>query len=107
MRDEGSEDEDDGNREAPAQLPKLRTRPTWLAAHRVDLSVYYRRLRREEFLTLTAIQQGLGLSEAIEAGFQGSQAHASSRPRLVGEWFTNWAELGWICAPDLESLLEN
>jgi len=107
MRDEGSEDEDDGNREAPAQLPKLRARPTWLAAHRVDLSVYYRRLRREEFLTLTAIQQGLGLSEAIEAGFQGSQAHASSRPRLVGEWFTNWAELGWICAPDLESLLEN
>jgi hypothetical protein len=106
MHGDGSEDEDGGNPDAPAKLPKLRPRPTWLAAHRVDLSVYYRRLQREEFLTLTAIRQGLGLGEAIEAGFQDSQAPASRRPRLVGEWCTNWAELGWICAPDLESILE-
>jgi len=106
MRGEGSEDKADSNRNAPAKLPKLRSRPTWLAAHRVDLSVYYRRLRREEFLTLGAIREGVPLSEAIEAGFQDSRAPASRRPRLVGEWFNNWAELGWICAEDLDSLLE-
>jgi len=85
------------------KLPGLHLRPTWLAAHRVDLSVYYRRLKREEFQTLAAIRQGLPLAEALESGFDGSRTSQASRPRLVREWFANWAELGWICAPDLDS----
>jgi hypothetical protein len=90
----------------PAKLPKLRRKPTWVAAHRVDLSVYYRRLKREEFLTLTAIRQGLPLTEALEAGFSDSRTPEAGRLRRVREWFANWAELGWICAPDLDSLLD-
>ena len=85
---------------APAKLPYLRPRPTWLAAHRVDLSVYYRRLEREEFLTLSAIGRGLPLAEALEAGFQDSRIHQPRRPQRVQTWFANWAELGWICARD-------
>jgi hypothetical protein len=54
---------------APAKLPRLRRRPNWLAAHRVDLAVFYRRLQPEEFLTLAVIRQGLPLAEAIDAGF--------------------------------------
>jgi hypothetical protein len=92
--------------DAPAKLPKLRRRPTWLASHRVDFSVFYLRLKREEFLTLAAIRQGLPLADALETGFIGSRIPESSRPRLVREWFTNWAELGWICAPDLETLIK-
>jgi hypothetical protein len=91
---------------APAKLPKLRRKPTWLAAHRVDLSVYYRRLRREEFNTLAAIRNGLPLAEAIDAGFADSRTAESSRPRLVQAWFANWAELGWLCAPELETLIK-
>jgi hypothetical protein len=92
--------------EPPARLPKLRLRPTWVAAHRVDFSVYYLRLRREEFLTLAAIRQGLTLSDALETGFIGSRIRQSRRAQLVREWFGTWAELGWICAPDLASLLQ-
>jgi len=95
---------DDGP-SAPAKLPRLRRKPTWVAAHRVDLSVYYRRLKREEFLTLAAIRQGLPLAEALEAGFRDSRLPEMRRPQQVREWFANWAELGWICAPDLDSLL--
>lgn len=91
---------------APAKLPRLRRRPTWLAAHRVDFSVYYLRLKREEFLTLAAIRQGLPLADALETGFVGSRIPPSHRPQLVREWFANWAQLGWICAPDLESLVK-
>jgi hypothetical protein len=91
---------------APAKLPKLRRKRTWVAAHRVDLSVYYRRLEEEEFLTLGAIRQGLPLAEALEAGFQNSHVSAEKRPPRVRQWFANWTEFGWICAPDLESLLE-
>jgi hypothetical protein len=91
---------------APAKLPRLRRRPTWVAAHRVDYSVYYRRLQLEEFRTLAAIRQGLPLAEALEAGFCESQTLETRRPQRVREWFASWAELGWICAPDLESLIK-
>jgi hypothetical protein len=93
--------------DAPAKLPGLRRRRTWVAAHRVDQSVYYRRLSHEEFLTLAAIRQGLPLVEALEAGFRDSRMAEARRPRQVQEWFAAWAELGWICAPDLESLIKS
>lgn len=88
------------------RLPRLRPRPVWLAVHRVDLSVFYRRLGREEFQTLAAIRRGIPLGEALEAGFTDSRTSAQRKLQLVREWFANWAELGWICALDLESLLE-
>ena len=91
----------------PAKLPRLRRRPTWLAAHRVDFLVFYLRLKREEFLTLAAIRQGLPLADALETGFIGSRISPQRRPWLVQRWFGNWAELGWICAPDLESLIKD
>ena len=84
-------------------LPVLRRQPTWLAAHRVDLSVYYLRIKREEFQTLSAIRDGKPLAQAIEEGITSSRAPSPRRPQLVREWFTKWAELGWICAPELES----
>ncbi|HEY1161336.1 MAG TPA: DNA-binding domain-containing protein [Terracidiphilus sp.] len=98
--------EDDNRPEAPARLPKLRRRATWVAAHRLDNAVYYRRLEREEFRTLNAIRQGLPLSEALQAGFRDSHKPEARQPELVREWFGLWAELGWICAPELDSLLE-
>lgn len=101
---EAGVEQDDAD-DQPAKLPSLRPRRTWLAAHRVDLSVYYRRLEREEFQILTAIRGGRALSEAIEAGFAGSRTANSRRAERVREWFANWAGLAWICAPDLETLL--
>jgi hypothetical protein len=95
----------EGSPDAPAKLPRLRRRPTWLAAHRVEMAVFYRRLEREEFLTLAAIREGLPLSEALAAGFADSGIPELRRAQRVRAWFANWGELGWICAPDLETLL--
>ena len=92
------------SQQAPVKLARLRRRSTWVVAHRVDLSVYYRRLEREEFLTLTALQAGRPLAEAIAAGFSGSRMTQSRQSERIQNWFATWAELGWICAPDLESL---
>ncbi len=89
------------------KVPQLRPRPTWLAAHRVDLSVYYRRLEREEYQILTAIRQGLALAQAIEPGFANSRISANRQAEKVQAWFGAWAELGWICAPELESLIRS
>jgi hypothetical protein len=96
--------ERDESQQAPVQLPRLRRRSTWVAAHRVDLSVYYRRLQREEFLTLTALQAGQPLAEAIASGFAGSLIPQSRQAARIRDWFSTWAELGWVCAPDIEFL---
>jgi hypothetical protein len=87
-------EEDSG---AQTAVPRLRPRPIWLAVHRVDLSVYYRRISREEFQTLEAIRSGSPLGEALDAGFTGSRIPESKRAGLVQQWFSNWAEFGWIC----------
>jgi hypothetical protein len=91
----------------PVRLPRLRRRPIWVAAHRVDFNVYYRRLDREEFLTLTALRDGRPLAQALEEGFADSRIPEDRRPQRVRAWFTIWAELGWICAPDLESMIHS
>ena len=90
-----------------ARLPRLRRKPTWVAAHRVENSVYYRRLTREEFLTLSAIRAGLPLGEAVAAAFEDSRLSEVRRAALVREMFSNWAELGWVCAPEIESLIQH
>ena len=100
VKHEGGEDE-------PMHLPKLRRRAVWVAAHRVDFCVYYRRMEREEFKTLEAIRAGSSLGAALEAAFSESRIPEPRRACRVRAWFSTWAELGWICAPDLESLLQN
>jgi hypothetical protein len=89
----------------PVRLPRFRRRPTWVAAHRLDFNVYYRRLDREEFLTLSALRDGMTLAEALFAGFADSRLPEARRAQCVREWFAVWAELGWICAPALDSLI--
>lgn len=82
---------------------RLRKRDTWLAVHRADLSLYYRRLSRAEYLALCALRDGRTVPEALEAGFADSKLAIGTQISLVRNWFTNWAELGWICKPVTES----
>jgi hypothetical protein len=91
--------------DAPVSLSGLRRTRIWLAVHRVDLSIYYRRLQPEEFRMLSAIRLGRPLADAMEDAFTGSRAAVSRRPQMVRDWFATWAELGWICAPELETLV--
>ena len=86
----------------PMRLPRLRRRATWLAAHRVEMSVYYRRMEPEEYRTLSALRRGLTLGAALEAGFEGSKLAEGRRPKKVREWFATWAELGWLCRASSE-----
>jgi hypothetical protein len=76
---------------------RLRKRATWLAIHRADFSLYYKRLTRAEYQTLSALREGHTLPEALEAGFAGSQLVIGMQLNLVRRWFAHWAELGWIC----------
>jgi hypothetical protein len=89
----------------PAKLPRLRRKPAWVAAHRLENSVYYKRLAREEFLVLSAIRAGSALAPALETGFAAALSPKARSAQRVRDMFSNWAELGWVCAPELESLI--
>jgi hypothetical protein len=78
---------------------RLRKRPTWLAIHRADYSLYYKRLSQPEYRTLTALREGRTLGEALESAFSGSRLSVASQIRQVQQWFAHWAELGWLCKP--------
>lgn len=69
----------------------------FLAVHRFDLNVFYRRLQREEFLLLRALRQGQSVGRAIAAAFEGSPINATEVPALLQGWFAHWAQLGWLC----------
>ncbi len=83
---------------------RMRKKSTWLAIHRADDSLYYKPLTRPEYQTLTALRAGATLPEALQTGFAGARIAAPKQLALVQQWFTNWAELGWLCSPVPEPL---
>jgi hypothetical protein len=78
-------------------VAKLKPGDIFLAVHRVDDSVYFRRIEREEFVILSALRDGKALGRAIEAAFRKSRVPAAEHAGLVQRWFQNWAALGWFC----------
>jgi hypothetical protein len=71
----------------------------YLAIHRHDDTVYYKRLSREDFLLLQALEEGRSLGEAIEAAFADSETPESDRPAIIQSAFHHWMQMGWLCAP--------
>jgi Putative DNA-binding domain len=77
-------------------VARLKPSPVYLAIHRLENTVYLRRLEREEFTILKSLSDGRTLERAIVAAFRGSKIPASERPQLVAAWFQNWSSLGWF-----------
>ena len=73
--------------------------PVYLAVHRADDSVYYKRLEIEAYRMLKALSEHHPLSAAIEKAFENSSMPEEDRVPSLQEWFANWAELGWFCRP--------
>jgi hypothetical protein len=69
----------------------------FVAVHRLDETVYYRRLAHEEYLVLEAISGQISIREAIEGAFEASSASVEEQETMLEEWFANWARLGWLC----------
>ncbi len=80
-------------------VAKLKPGAIFLVVHRIDNSVYFRRIEAEEFAVLSALRQGKTLEKAIHAAFQKSSIPLAERAASVQQWFQNWATLGWFCRP--------
>ncbi len=76
----------------------LKPATIFLAVHRVDYSVYFRRLGEHEYRLLSAVRRGRNLGQAVSESFGKSAGSSQPEPSQVAGWFQNWAALGWFCA---------
>ena len=81
-------------------VAKLEPAQIFLAVHRLDFSVYFRRIEREEFLLLNAVRSGKTIERAIELAFRKSSVAPEERAAFVQHSFQTWATLGWFCRPE-------
>jgi Putative DNA-binding domain len=81
-------------------VAKLKPAQIFLAVHRIDYSVYFRRIEQEEFTILAALRQGKTLGAAVESAFRNSAVPLEERPAKVQGWFAAWSALGWFCRPE-------
>ena len=69
---------------------RLKVQAIFLAVHRVEFTVFYRRLQQGEYELLRGIGSGATMGAALDF-IQGLQ------PDQVQGWFAHWAQLGWLC----------
>jgi hypothetical protein len=79
-------------------VAKLKPSPIFLAVHRMDDSVYFRRLQRDEFAILSALRSGKPLKSAVESALKESSILPDELAANVQHWFKTWAVLGWFCS---------
>lgn len=81
------------------RVTRLKRERIYLAVHRMDFAVYYRRIAAEEYGLLNALREGQPFGTAIRTGFKNSSVSSDHRASMLEKWFAAWAELGWLCPP--------
>ncbi len=81
-------------------LPTMKREAVYLAVHRYDDIVYYRRIDREAFTMLTSLRDGGTLAEALGTAFHRSRLSAEKQAEKIQSTFAHAAELGWFCRAD-------
>ena len=77
----------------------LTAEQVFLAVHRLDFTVYYRRIAAEEYRLLAALRDGQPIGRAVRIAFEKSTASTEEQGLMLVKWFAVWAELGWLCTP--------
>lgn len=96
MRSEASNAMEAQHNERPTQRPRLpRAREVFVAVHRFNNDLYYKRMSLPQFRLLTALHEGLSLEQACEVALA-DEADESLAGQISG-WFKTWMELGWFC----------
>lgn len=80
-------------RPAPRRAALPRPARTFVAVHRLNDRLFYKRLDPAAFRILSALARGRTLSRAVAAGGPGAT------PGRVRRWFKVWMALGWFCSP--------
>jgi hypothetical protein len=85
------------HRNMTSRAARLKPEQIFLAVHRLNYTVYYRRIAAEEYLLLRALGDGLPIGRAIPYAFEDSSASAEQQQSMLETWFAAWAQFGWLC----------
>ncbi|MDE3105191.1 MAG: putative DNA-binding domain-containing protein [Acidobacteriota bacterium] len=103
QRDAGSSNSSVNNAASARVVRRVRSlsgvqqQELFLAVHRWQDTVYYKRITREDFQLLRAIRGGSTLMESIEAAFAGSTLQDEARAAYLQSAFQHWMAMGWLC----------
>jgi Putative DNA-binding domain len=86
---------DRGSTPIPLPQPEV----SYLAVHRFDNMLYFKRVEPEGYAILQALAAGSTLEDACIKAVEQSSRTNPDWPALIKEWFDNWAALGWFCRP--------
>ncbi|HTS19956.1 MAG TPA: DNA-binding domain-containing protein [Verrucomicrobiae bacterium] len=75
----------------------LKPKQQYLAVHRMNCSVYYKSLTREQYEVLRAIARGATLERACAVLLRRRGAAATTVAAEVQKWFQAWSSFGWFC----------
>lgn len=78
-------------------LRKLPREKVYIAVHRYEDTVYYRRLSAEAFSLLQSLQNGEALGDAIDNAFLSSTIDDVERPSYLQGIFRDSSAMGWCC----------
>jgi hypothetical protein len=97
LRHEASNAMENHRERLPNKLKSFqRSKAIYLAVHRHRNSVFYKRLRPDQFAVLTALRQGASLEKAFAKAVESDRA-AEFQPKQITKWFQDWSALGWFC----------
>ncbi len=83
-------------RKAAKKLPLPKPEKIFLAVHRSENSVWYKRLEPEAYLICSALRKGTPLQTACERAFRRRKSDPNFAATLQ-TWFAQWASFGWFC----------
>lgn len=93
LRGEASNTQAGARRRAARSRVPLRRGRSFVAVHRYDNQLYYKRLDAAQYRVLARLRAGAPLARALAA------AGRRVRPEEAREWFETWMKLGWLCRP--------
>jgi hypothetical protein len=82
------------------KVARQKPQTVFLVVHRIDYSVYFKRIEPAAFKFLNALREGKSLSAAVVLTFQGRDIPESRLLGIIQSWFENWSSLGWFCWPE-------
>ena len=101
-RESGSSDSSSNNASAARKTRHVRRvamlppNQIFLAVHRHQNSVYYKRLEREDYRLLQSLLAGDPIGQAIDFAFEDSAIPEDERGPWLQRIFASWSSLGWF-----------
>ncbi len=77
------------------KVPMPKPEDVFVAVHRHNNALYYKRLEPEAFILLVALSKGVNLETACSRAFRRASPLVDW-PKQLQEWFQNWSALGWF-----------